>query len=163
MDKLDNLYTILEEQLHLYEEFVKVEEEKHMVILADNISRLDEIVAQEQVFFLKSRGLDQKREATLKEIGLSGKTLKELIEVIDDSNKERFKKIHKDIFDILQVFKEKNNQCQNLVQIRLHRAQAMIRKLDESKANSTVYFKDGNQDEIDVNKMNFISKKYRYR
>lgn len=159
MNKLDNLYNILEEQLHLYEEFMKVEDEKYNVILADNIKRLDEIVTEEQVFFLKSRGLDQKREFLLKEIGFEGKTLRQVIDLVDDLNKDRFKKMHQDIFNVLQNFKEKNNQCQDLVQIRLYRAQTMINKLDESKANRNLYFKDGSSDEIDVNKMKFISKK----
>jgi len=159
MDKLENLYNILLEQLHLYEEFMKIEEEKYSVILADDVARLDEIVAEEQVFFLKSRGLDQKREHILKDLGMTDKTLKEVIECIDDANKDRFSDMHRKIFSVLHTFKEKNNQCQDLVQIRLHRAQTMIRKLDESKAQSKLYFKDGNSDEIDVNKMNFISKK----
>lgn len=159
MNKLDNLYNILEEQLHLYEEFLKIEEEKYSVILADNVSRLDEIVTEEQAFFLKSRGLDQKREHILMEVGLTGKNLKEVIESINTSDKDRFSEIHRKIFNVLHTFKEKNNQCQDLVQIRLHRAQAMVRKLDESKANNKVYFKDGNSDEIDVKKTNFISKK----
>ena len=159
MNKLDNLYKILEEQLHLYEEFMKIVEEKYNVVLEDNVARLDEIVSEEQVFFLKSRGLDQKREHVLQDLGLTGKTLKEVIESIDDTNKDRFIEMHKDIFNVLHTFKEKNNQCLDLVQIRLHRAQAMIRKLDESKAQSKHYFKDGNSDQIDVTKMNFISKK----
>ncbi len=159
MNKLDILYNILEEQLHLYEEFMKIEEEKYNVILADNVSRLDEIVAEEQVFFLKSRGLDQKREHALKDLGLTGKNLKEVIESIDNSSKDRFSDMHKKIFNILHTFKEKNNQCQDLVQIRLHRAQTMINMLDESKSNSKLYFKDENSGEIDVKKTNFISKK----
>ena len=159
MSKLDDLYNVLNEQLNLYKEFLEVENEKYNVILADDIKRLDEIVTEEQVFFLKSRGLDQKRERLLTELGYTGKTLRQLIELIDDAEKDRFRKMHSDIFNVLQNFKDKNNQCQDLVQIRLYRAQTMINKLDESTANRNLYFKDGNTDELDVNKMKFISKK----
>jgi hypothetical protein len=159
MSKLDNLYEVLLEQLDLYMEFLLVEQEKYNIILADDVKRLDEIVTEEQVFFLKSRGLDQKRERLLNELGFAGKTLKQLIELVDISDKTRFEKIYHDIFKVLQDFKDKNKQCQDLVQIRLYRAQAMINKLDESTTNRNLYFKDGNKDEIDVNKMKFISKK----
>lgn len=159
MSKLDSLYEVLKEQLDLYNEFIVVEQEKYNVILADDVNRLDEIVTGEQVFFLKSKGLDKKRERLLNELGFSGKTLKQLIELVDKSDKDRFSKMHHDISTVLQNFKEKNNKCQDLVQIRLYRAQAMINKLDESTAKRNLYFKDGNKDEIDVNKMKFISKK----
>ncbi len=159
MNRIDDLYNILKGQLSLYEEFLKVEEEKYNVILTDDIKRLDEIVSEEQAFFLKSRGLDQKRENILKELNLSGKTLKDVIEYVEECDKERFSDIHKRIYKALADFKEKNNQCQDLVQIRLHRAQAMIDKLGESNNQSKLYFKDGNSDEIDINKMNFISKR----
>ncbi len=159
MNKLDNLFDVLKEQLDLYDEFIAVEQEKYNVILADDVNRLDEIVTKEQVFFLKSRGLDQKREHLLKELGFEGKTLKQLIELVDESDKDRFSKMHHDIFTVLQNFKEKNKQCQDLVQIRLYRTQAMLNKLDESTANRNLYFKDGSRDEIDINKMKFISKK----
>lgn len=159
MSKLDNLYDVLKEQLDLYKEFLEVEQEKYDIILADDIKRLDEIVTEEQVFFLKSRGLDQKRERLLKELGFGGKTLKQLIDLVDESDKDRFRKMHNEIFNVLQNFKEKNNQCQDLVQVRLYRAQTMINKLDESTVNRNLYFKDGNTDEIDVNRMKFISKK----
>lgn len=159
MSKLDNLYDVLKEQLDLYEEFLVVEQKKYDIILADDVKKLDEIVTQEQVFFLKSRGLDQKREHLLKELGFAGKTLKQLIELVDEPDKDKFKKMHHDIFNVLRDFKEKNNQCQDLVQIRLYRAQTMINKLNESTVNRNLYFKDGNTDEIDVNKMKFMSKK----
>lgn len=159
MSKLDNLYDVLKEQLDLYEEFLIVEQKKYDIILADDVNKLDEIVTQEQVFFLKSRGLDQKRERLLKELGFTGKTLKQLIELVDEPYKDKFKKMHQDIFNVLQDFKEKNNQCQDLVQVRLYRAQTMINKLNESTGNRNLYFKDGNTDEIDVNKMKFMSKK----
>lgn len=159
MSKLENLYDVLKEQLDLYEEFLVVEQKKYDIILADDVKKLDEIVTQEQVFFLKSRGLDQKRERLLKELGFAGKTLKQLIELVDEPDKDKFKKMHYDIFNVLQDFKEKNNQCQDLVQVRLYRAQTMINKLDESTVNRNLYFKDGNTDEIDVNKMKFMSKK----
>ena len=159
MSKLDDLYNVLKEQLQLYESFLKIEEEKYNVILIDDIKKLDEIVSEEQVFFLKSRGLDQRREKILGELGFSGKTLKEVINNIEPIEKDRFTKMHADIFSVLAAFKDKNNQCQDLVQIRLHRAQQMISKLDESKNINKQYFKDGSTDEIDVKKMNFISKR----
>lgn len=159
MSKLDNLYTILKEQLSLYEEFLEIEQEKYNIILADDVKKLDEIVTAEQVFFLKSRGLNQKREALLKELGFSGKTLRQIVELVGEQDKDRFRKMYHDIFNVLENFKEKNNQCQDLVQVRLYRAQSMINKLDENSANKNIYFKNGNSDEIDVNKMKFMSKK----
>ena len=159
MSKLNDLYKVLNEQLDLYKEFLEIENEKYNIILADDIKRLDEIVTEEQVFFLKSRGLDQRREKLLTELGFGGKTLKQLIELVDEEDKDRFRKMHMDIFNVLQNFKDKNNQCQDLVQVRLYRAQTMINKLDESSANSKLYFKDKNSDEIDVSKTKFISKK----
>lgn len=159
MDNLQTLYNTLKEQLELYNSYLELEKEKYNVIIRDDVIELDKIVSQEQVFFLKSRGLEAKRESVLKKMNMQGKTLKEVVDLIDENERDKFLDIHKKIYSILTAFKEKNDQCKDLVQIRLHRAQTMINKLDEGNINNKQYFKDGNTGEIDINKVNLISKK----
>ncbi|QSX06024.1 flagellar protein FlgN [Sedimentibacter sp. zth1] len=159
MNKFDVLYDILLQQLKLYESFLILENKKYDVIINDNVEDLDKIVSEEQVFFLKSRGLDLKREDILKQLGMANKTLLEVVSLIDENEKHRFKEMHAKIYKVLADFKEKNTQCQELTQIRLHRVKTIINKLEESKSQSKQYFKDGNKGEVDINKVNLISKK----
>ncbi len=153
------LSRLLNEQLDLYRDFLSVQDEKHETIIRDDLKGLEEISVKEQIFMLKSRGLEQKREELLKKHGYSGKTLLEIVNFSEGEDKEKLLKLHKELLDILETTKEKNNRCQNLARVRIQRAQAVIDRLDQENSQKKQYFHDGSVTKQDPKKPSFISKK----
>lgn len=159
MNRYDNFYSILEQECELYNNFLKIEEHKYETIIKDDVDTLDKIVEKEQVFFLKSKGLENKREQIVKELSLKGNSLLETINYLPNDEIDRFKLLHGKIINVLDKFKLKNSQCQELTQIRLHRVKNILQEMKSKKEYNKSYFRDSTSGEIDLNRTNILKKK----
>lgn len=153
--KMDSLCTILQESLELYENFIKVEYEKYGAVIKDDIKKLDEVISEEQVFYLKVKGLEQKREQLIESMGMKDKTLKEIISMSNQEDSARLTLLYDKLLIALTEFKKINLECKTIVEVRLHRIDAVMNKLGE-KDNGYP------QNEIQKNnlKSNIVSKKF---
>jgi len=137
MEQMDALYALLEESAELYEEFIKVEYEKYDAVIKDDIKSLDEIISKEQVFYLKMKGLEQKREKLTQTMNMKDKTLKEIIELTDKEVNNKLKLVYDRLFKALKDFKKINSECKTLIEVRLHRIENVMTKLDEKENTYT--------------------------
>lgn len=150
MEQVDALCVLLQESAETYESFIKTEYDKYDAVASEDIKRLDQIIANEQVFYLKMKGLEQKREKLVQNMDMKGKTLIEIIEIIGTEDKEeshRLKIVYDRLLKALNDFKKINLECKTLIEVRLHRIDNIMIKLGvkentytngESKKN---YFK----------------------
>lgn len=155
MSEFNELYEILENQYKILDENYALEEEKFQVILKDDIDRLNEIVQLEQALYMKIRGNDMKRESSIKKLGLSDKTLSDIIDLMKEDDKIKFLEIQEELTNMMIKFRNKNKDCQELADIRLKRAQGMISKLEESSKNH-IYNREQNEEN---KKKNVFSRK----
>ncbi|MDD2495384.1 MAG: flagellar protein FlgN [Tissierellia bacterium] len=125
------LYNLLKENVELYNNFLDLEYKKYGAVLNSDINLLDDIVSQEQAYYLKMRVLEQKREKTLKDLGLSDKTLKEIIVLSDDEQKTQLNEIYDRLNILINDVKKINNLCKTLIEIRLHKVDKEMNKLGE--------------------------------
>lgn len=117
---MKELLDILDESTNLYNHLFELEQQKYDSLLKNDIIKLDEVVAKEQVSYLKMRGLEQKREKLITSLGFKDKTLKEIIELIKDIEyksklTEKYKELNKLILDIKNI----NSLCKTLIEARL--------------------------------------------
>lgn len=128
---MDSLYLILEESLELYGSFVKVEYEKFDAVVKDDIEKLDEIISKEQVFYLKAKGIERRREKITDSLNMKDKTLKEIIEISNEEESSRLKLLCDRLNKSLVDFKNINSECKTLIDVRLHRIDTVMSKLGE--------------------------------
>ena len=138
MGLTDSLCDILKESTETYESLVKLEYDKYDAMIRDDINRLDEIISKEQVFYLKMKGLEQRRQKATQNINMQDKTLKEIIESSDIEEKYKLKSEYDRLFKALLNFKKVNSKCKTLIEIRLHRIGHAMSKLGE-KENTYTY------------------------
>lgn len=127
---MEKLKKLLEESADLYTNFLELEYEKYDTVLKNDIETLDDIVSKEQAFYLKMRGLEQKREKLIDSMGMSGKTLKEIIELLGDEKSiliEDFDKLN----NIISEVKKISHMCKTLLEVRLHRIDKAMSQLGE--------------------------------
>lgn len=128
---------ILNESADLYKNFLELEYEKHDAIIKNDIELLDEIVSKEQVFYMKMRGLDQKREKLIDSMGCKGMTLKEIINSNSDKveNRNELMEKYNELNIIINDVKKINNLCKTLIGVRMHKIDDALVQLGE-KDNS---------------------------
>lgn len=137
MEQMNALYEILQESAELYESFIKIEYEKYDAVIKDDIKKLDEIISKEQVFYLKMKGLEQKKEKSIQAMNMKDKTLKEIIETSDKEENYKLKLVYDRLFKALTDFKEINIECKTLIEVRLHRIENAMIKLGEKENTYT--------------------------
>ena len=133
--KMDSLCAILQESLELYENFIKVEYEKYDAVIKDDIKKLDETISKEQVFYLKVKGLEQKREQLIESMGMKDKTLREIISMSNQEDSSRLMPLYDKLLKSLTDFKKINLECKTIIEVRLHRIDAAMNKLGEKDSS----------------------------
>lgn len=125
------MINILNESADLYKNFLELEYEKHDAVIKNDIELLDDIVSKEQVYYMKMRGLDRKREKLIDSLGCKGMTLKEIINSDKISNKEELKKKYNELNEIIYEVKKINNLNKTLIDVRMHKIDDALVQLGE--------------------------------
>jgi hypothetical protein len=130
---MNTLYTVLNESTQIYREFLELEYKKYDAILKADIETLDDLVSKEQVFYLKIRGLEQKREHLIETLGFKDKTLKEIIEISNNEQKQILSDIYNELNKLITEVKKINNLSKTLIEVRLHRVDKAMTQLGEKQ------------------------------
>lgn len=127
------LCEILMESTELYNNFLELEYKKYETIIKDDTINLDDIVAKEQVFYLKMRGIEQKRIKHIEQMGMKNKTLKEIIELSDVENKTMLKEAYDELFKLIAEVKKISNLCNTVIEVRLRRIDRATSQLGQNE------------------------------
>lgn len=133
---MNPLYDLLKESTQLFSKLLELEHEKYDAVIKADIEMLDDIVSDEQAYYLKIRGDEQKIENLLEEIGCSGKTLREIIDMSQGEEKTKLINAYKELNELLKEVKKINRMCKTLIEVRLRRVDNALSQLGENKNNA---------------------------
>ncbi len=146
----------LERYLNFYNEFLKTENKKYESIVQNDVNALDGFVRLEQALILASRGLEAERERFIAQSGVECTTLREIIPLLDEGCQEKASCIFTELSDSLLDLKDINSRSNQLTELRLHKINNEINKLQKQPEHQNGYnnsAKSGNKP------INIISKK----
>lgn len=128
---MNRLINILEESTDLYKNFLELEYKKYDTVIKNDIDTLNEIVASEQVYYLKMRGLEQNREKLLNLLGYKNMTLNEIVDIYDGKEKcllkQKYEELNKVIIDVKKI----SSLCKTIIEIRMNRIHKAMHELGE--------------------------------
>lgn len=130
---MDKLLEILEESSELYKNFLELEYKKYDTVIKNDIETLDGIVSKEQVFYLKMRGIEQKREKVLCAMGYENKSLKEIIKANYEFDNSKLNDKYEELCRIIADVKKISSLCKTLIEVRMHRIDKVMKQLGEEK------------------------------
>ena len=124
----------LTDYIRFYSEFLAFEQNKLEAVEQNKLELLDGLVKQEEVFLLKSRGMEQNRIKSQEEHGFADKRLRDLIEIAPDDMKEELLAKFTELNAIVVQLQRTNERCNVAIKARL---QAIERAMDRIKAENT--------------------------
>jgi len=130
---MKTLYELLKESADLYKNFLKLEYNKYDIAIKDDIVALDDIVSKEQAFYLKMRGLEQKREKLIEEMNMKGKSLKEIIELSSEEQRPMLIEAYEELYKLILEVKEISNLCKTVIEVRINRIHKAMSQLGEKE------------------------------
>jgi len=80
MNNYAEIKEVIEEYIKLMDLLIDFEQKKLNAVKDKDIQKLDSFLKEEQVYLLKLKGLDQKREGIQKKLGVEGLTYRQIIE-----------------------------------------------------------------------------------
>ncbi len=116
---LKKLSLILAKQLELQNELLSLEQSKTKVLTDGDISKLEEIMKQEQSFVCKCDDQQKKYQTFLTETSHSNITLKQLVTEYDADNKFQLQTLLSSLEDLFGRLKKANNINTKILQSRL--------------------------------------------
>lgn len=147
-------YDLMQQYLVFYKEFLDFETKKLDDVANNRIDIMDEHVKKEEVFLLKSRGLEVKREEFLKNAGLESMSMSEVIKTSPEELKGQLSDDFSELSDIVMDLKEINSRCNSMIELRLHRIEKTLNRIDENQQSNY-----NNSAKNDKKKTDFISRK----
>lgn len=121
------------EYVKFYSEFLAFEQNKLEAVEQNKLELLDGLVKQEEVFLLKSRGMEQNRIKSQEENGFADKRLRDLIEIAPEDMKEELLEKFTELNAIVIELQRTNERCNIAIKARL---KAIERAMDRIKAEN---------------------------
>ena len=130
---MNTLCELLKENTEIYKMFLELEYDKYKAVIKNDVISLDNIVSQEEVYYLQMRGIEHKREKLLNSLGLSGKTLNEIIDAADDEFKTNLQEQFEELNNTIKEVKKINELLKTIIEVRLRRINKGLSNLGENE------------------------------
>lgn len=139
---MNTLCELLKENVEIYALFLDLEWEKYNAVIKDDVLTLNDIVSQEEAYYLKMKGIEQKREKQIELLGLKGKTFKEIIDSSEDKYKTILSEQFEELNNIVEELQKINDLIKTVTEARLRRIDKLMADLGEKEIT---YSKDKNK------------------
>lgn len=130
---MNSLYDLLKESAQLYGNLLELEYEKYDAVIKANIKLLDDIVAKEQVYYMKMRGAERKRKQLIEKMGFGNKTMREIIDLYDEEQKTMLNDAYGEFNKMITEVKKINGICKTLIEVRLRRVDKVMSLLGKKE------------------------------
>lgn len=94
MEHFDKFYSFMLEYTEFFEETAAKEREKMCALLSDDLSRIEKCLNEHQSTLKKTEIFEARREKLQEEIGLGGKSFRQIIAMTDGEEHERLRKLY---------------------------------------------------------------------
>ncbi|AEV70535.1 flagellar protein FlgN [Acetivibrio clariflavus] len=152
---IDELISILEREIGIYEELLKISRDKTDVIVKGKTAELDNITKVEQTFVLDIGKLEALREKAVNhlvnDIGMNNTvsdiTISELAKYLDNENAQRLENCKNNLLNIINEIKNVNDLNSKLIQNSIDYINFSINLLSSIPEANNNYSKSGNTNE----------------
>lgn len=127
----DRFYQVIDDMIVLFDELKGFEEKKLGAVVGNDVLRLESLMNEEQAYLLKMRGLDQKREKIQKEMGMEGKTFRQMIEAAPEEQKEIMKGLKEVLDQKAKVLQEAVGKTKVSIESHLQRLDRMMQNVEK--------------------------------
>ena len=158
---MERMIEILKKQFKIYEEILKISEEKTDIIVKDKVDELKELVSREEELVKSFIPLEKERLSIVKEFGRSnGITgVPKIPEICDyfPENKDELMSLRKSILDITKKISVRNEQNEKLIKNSLDYINFSVGLITGTGTNPVTYGKYGEANKKEARKFLDIS------
>ena len=126
MNDFSGFVKIMKEFIELFDELIPVEQAKLDAAVKNRPTFVEDCMNKEQAAILRMRGLEQKREAEQKKLGLEGLTFRQILEQVPDETAHFLKPLFDTLSERVTTFRSTSGSAKEAIEINLHMIQSAI-------------------------------------
>lgn len=118
--------SIVNELIKLFSHLCEVEQKKLHTVEKNRVTLLEDCMNEEQAAILKLRGLDNRREKCMQNLGLEGATFQQILERVSDEDREHLQPLFHELSEKVRQFQELSDSAKAMIEINLHHINQVI-------------------------------------
>lgn len=131
MIKSDELMQLFDKMGGLFDQLILFEEKKAECISQNDIDGLDSFMNEEQALLLKLRGLDQRREKLLTDMGFQDQTFRQLIRSSEGKEQEALQSHFETLSDKTGRLKTAIDFTKKLIELHQHGIETLLNRMNQ--------------------------------
>ena len=137
--QLDAYYDFMKNYAEMMEEIAAGESEKYAAVLSYDHKKMDKAVSNQQINNIRIAKMEEERDAEQEKAGFAGLTFSEILEKLDEGDKERFSQLFDRIKNAIYDIKYFNSKSLAFAQDGLK----IIGSANKAQTKVTSYGKNG--------------------
>lgn len=129
---------LINDTMTLFDDIIGLENKKVDAISENDVNLLDQYMNDEQAFLLKMRGLDYKREKVQEQLGMPGKSFKQMADGFDKPERETLDTLYCELSSKSTELKEAVSSTKRYIDLHLASISSLLEKFE-----GTTYSKSG--------------------
>ena len=155
MKNYDEFYDFMEQYTEFYNEVLEVEREKADALLSNDLTLINEVLAEYQVWVKRTEQYEHRRQEMFKELGLEGKSFRAIIESETGDCREELEDLFYRFREAVVKTKEYNNKSLEIVRENVK----TLGNINYDEGDPACYDKRGTVPERQFSSMNLLDKK----
>ncbi|MCI8320320.1 MAG: flagellar protein FlgN [Dorea sp.] len=124
---MDEFKKVIGQLISLFHQLMKIEEVKLQAAAGNHVGTVEDCVTQQQALLLKLRGLEQARERAQAKAGYAGMQFRQILEKVQDSEREELYQLFDELSREIQMFQEVNEDANQILRTNLHMIDKTLR------------------------------------
>lgn len=139
MNDFSDFIEIIKDFIQLFDTLNTVEQEKLDAAIKNRVSFVEACMNKEQAAILRMRGLEQKREAAQRQLGMEGLKFREILEQAPDDAEVVLRPLFDHLSEQIRTFQSLNSSAKDMIEVNLHKIQSSMasENVSGSMANDT--------------------------
>lgn len=120
MKDFSDFIAVIQELIALFEGLIPVEQEKLDAAIKNRVSFVEECMHKEQAFILQLKGLEQRREAQQKLLGMEDHTFRQILEEVPEETAVVLTPLFNRLGAQIRQFQSINASAKDIMEVNLH-------------------------------------------
>lgn len=155
MNDFSDYSKIIKEFIALFDHLIPIEQEKLDAAVKNQVTFIEDCMHKEQAAVLQLRGLEQKREAEQKRLGMEGYTFRQILEHAPEDANALLSPLFDQLAERVRSFRSISDSAKDIIEVNLHVVQSA---LAAENSGGNTYSASGRKEDTMKKKNHFTSR-----
>lgn len=144
MSEFSAFASLMNDFIEFFDTLIPIEQEKLDAVLHNRVSLVEDSMHKEQAAIMRLKGLELKREAEQKRLGLEDCTFQQILEKVSGDDDVLLRPLFNKLNDQLRIVQSLSDNVKDAIEVNLH---VMETSLAGNTPGSSTYSASGQKDE----------------